>query len=77
VTLAVDIEASGGPRHVFNIDVARLMHRHGDEWVEMSPVADRSPDSRDPERKLLAGERAYRCKECDEEISIRQPEPEG
>ena len=62
---------------MFNIDVARLMHRHGDEWVEMSPVAGRSPDSRDLERKLLAGERAYRCDSCDEEISIMYPEPAG
>lgn len=61
---------------MFNIDVARLMHRHGDEWVEMSPAADRSPDARDPERKLLAGQRAYRCVACDEEISIRFPDPE-
>jgi hypothetical protein len=61
---------------VFNIDVARLMHRHGDEWVEMSPVADRSPDAHDPERKLLAGMRAYRCDACDEEIAIRLPDPE-
>ena len=42
----------------------------------MSPAADRSPDSRDPERKLLAGQRAYRCDACDEEIAIRFPDPE-
>lgn len=74
VTLATTIKRERNG-YVLNIDMARLMHRHGDEWVEMSPVADRSPDSRDPERKLLAGERAYRCKDCDEEISIRPPEP--
>ena len=62
---------------MFNIDVARLMHRHGDEWVEMSPVADRSPDSHDIERKLLAGERAYRCDSCDEEVALMLPEPAG
>lgn len=62
---------------MLNIDMARLMHRHGDEWVEMTPVADHSPDSRDPERKLLAGQRAYRCDACDEEISIQYPEPAG
>jgi hypothetical protein len=61
---------------VFNIDVARLMHRHGDEWVEMSPVADRTPDSRDIERKLLAGQRAFRCNACDEEVALRLPVPD-
>jgi len=53
------------------------MHRHGDEWVEMSPVADRTPDAHDLERKLLAGERAYRCASCDEEVAIMWPEPQG
>jgi hypothetical protein len=63
---------------VFNIETARLMHQHGDgEWVEMSPVADHSPDARDPERRLLHGERAYRCKACDELVSIRLPDPAG
>lgn len=62
---------------MINIDLARLMHRHGDDWVDMSPVADHSPDARDPERKLLAGQRAYRCRDCDEEVSIMPPEPEG
>jgi hypothetical protein len=61
---------------VLNVDLARLMHRHGDEWVEMSPVADRTPDSHDMERKLLAGERAYRCDTCDEEVSLRLPDPQ-
>ena len=77
MTLAFDIEVIGGARRVFNIDVARLMHRHGDEWVEMSPVADRSPDPRDPERKLLAGQRAYRCDACDEEIQVTTEDPAG
>ena len=62
---------------MLNIDMARLMHRHGDEWVEMSPVADRTPDSHDLERKLLAGERAYRCVSCDEEVTVMWPEPQG
>ena len=61
---------------MFNIDVARIMHEHGDEWVEMSPVADVSPDSRDPERKLLAGQRAFRCDACDEEVAIRFSGPD-
>ena len=59
---------------MFNIDVARVMHRHGDEWAEMSPVADHSPDARDPERRLIAGARVYRCGGCDEEVQVTPPE---
>jgi hypothetical protein len=61
---------------VLNLDMARLMHRHGDEWVELTPVDDHSPDGRDPERRLLRGERVYRCPDCDEEIRFI-PELEG
>jgi hypothetical protein len=57
--------------------MARLMHRHGDEWVEMTPVADHSPDSRDPERRLLRGEQVYRCSSCDEEIQFTAPDAPG
>jgi hypothetical protein len=60
---------------VFNIEMARLMHRHGDDWVEMTPVGGPSPDARDLERGLLGGRKAYRCTACDEEISIQQPDP--
>jgi len=55
---------------VFNLDMDRLMHRHGDDWMEMTPVADHSPDARDPERRLLRGERVYRCSGCDEEMAV-------
>jgi hypothetical protein len=58
-----------------NIEMARLMHRHGDDWVEMTPVGEPSVDARDLERGLLGGRQAYRCTACDEEISIQQPDP--
>lgn len=59
---------------MFNIDLARMMHRHGDEWAEMNPVEDHSPDARDPERRLLRGEQVYRCDRCDEEIRFIPPQ---
>ena len=59
---------------MFNLDIARLTHRHGDEWYEMTPISSHSPDPQDPERRLLAGERAYRCSACDEEITIKPPD---
>jgi len=59
---------------VFNIDMDRIMHRHGDDWLEMTPAADHSPDARDPERRLLRGERVYRCTGCEEEMAFVPPE---
>ena len=59
---------------MLNLDLARLMHKHGDDWVQMNPVADHSPDSRDPERRLLRGVQVYRCEGCDEEIQVYPPE---
>jgi len=70
-------QASGGFRHVYNPDMDRLMHRHGDEWMEMKLVADHSPDTHDPERRLLRGERVYRCSGCDEEMAFVSPDVPG
>ena len=60
-----------------NFDLTRLSHRHGDEWYEMKPTSSHSPDGRDPERKLLAGEQAFRCTACDEEVTIKAPDQTG
>jgi hypothetical protein len=61
-------------RIVLNFQAARLMHRHDEEWVEMSPVADHSADSHDPERRLVHGAQVYRCPGCDEEIQFEPRE---
>ena len=62
---------------MLNIDLARVMHRHGDRWLEMSPAEDHSPDPRDPERRMLRGEQIFRCQGCDEEIRIVPPDTVG
>jgi hypothetical protein len=63
---------------MFNIDLARMMHRHGDKWTEMVPREDvHSPDPRDPERRLLRGEQVYKCEGCDEEVRIMGPDTGG
>lgn len=62
---------------MLNLDMARLKHRHGDDWVQMSRVAEHSPDSRDPERRLAHGAQVYRCEGCDEEIQFEQRESSG
>lgn len=59
---------------MLSFQAAQILHRHGNEWVELSPVADHSPDPRDPERQLVHGAQVYRCKGCDEEIQVRPPE---
>ncbi len=59
---------------MLSLDLARLMHRHGDDWAPMSPVADHNPDALDPERQLLRGARVFRCASCDEEILVEAPE---
>jgi hypothetical protein len=56
---------------VINFGNDRLMHRHGDQWVEMKPVSSsHSPDEQDPERRLIRGEQVYRCEGCDEEMQV-------
>jgi hypothetical protein len=60
---------------VLNFETNRIMHRHGNDWVEMNPVASHSPDARDPERELLRGEQLFRCSACDEEISVTTKDP--
>jgi hypothetical protein len=62
---------------VLNFETNRIMHRHGNDWVEMRPVDSHSPDARDPERELLRGKRLFRCSECDEEIQVAPNDPAG
>ena len=59
---------------MLNFEMGRLLHRHGDEWVEMSLVAEHSPDASDPERRLVHGEQVYRCTGCDTEMLFAPPE---
>jgi hypothetical protein len=60
-----------------NFETNRIMHRHGDDWVEFNPVDSHSPDGRDPERQLLRGERLFRCSACDEEIRVAPKDSAG
>jgi hypothetical protein len=58
---------------MFDAGVSRLMHRHGDEWFEMSPHRDDptlNPDSNDMERDMDRGEQVMRCSACDVEIRM-------
>jgi hypothetical protein len=62
---------------LLNFETNRIMHRHGNDWVEMRPVDSHTPDSRDPERALIRGQRLFRCVACDEEIQVTTGDPEG
>ena len=64
---------------MYNIDTDRLMHRHGDHWMEMKPVeSPHSPDEEDEERLFLrGGTRVFRCTGCDEEMRVVSPRPPG
>lgn len=50
-----------------------LLHRHGDEWQELREVRHASPDDDDIERRMLRGERLFRCSECELEILAVPP----
>lgn len=63
---------------MLNYDMDRLMHRHGDDWVEMKPVGGpHSPDEQDAERRLNRGEQVYRCVGCDEEMQVVRKDSPG
>jgi hypothetical protein len=59
---------------LLNVDQMALLHRHGDEWQELREVRHPSPEDSDIERRLLRGERLFRCAECDLEILAVPPE---
>jgi hypothetical protein len=50
-----------------------LLHRHGDGWAPLRPV-EHTPDDHDMERRLLRGEKLFRCEECDLDIVIVPPD---
>jgi hypothetical protein len=59
---------------LLNLDQMALLHRHGGEWQELREVRHASPEDDDLERRLLRGERLFRCAECELEILAVPPE---
>jgi hypothetical protein len=59
---------------VFQFEQMALLHRHEGEWQELREVRHASVDDDDLERRLLRGERLYRCTECDLGILAVPPE---
>ena len=59
---------------MFTFDQMALLHRHDGDWQEMREVRHAGPEEDDIERRLLRGERVFRCTECDLEIVAVPPE---
>jgi hypothetical protein len=59
---------------LLSFDQMTLLHRHGNDWQELPEVRHASPEESDIERRLLRGERVFRCDECDLEIIAVPPE---
>ena len=55
------------------LNSATLLHRHGDDWLPLTP-ADHSSVDHDVERRLLKGDRLFKCEECDLEILLVPPD---
>ena len=54
---------------MFTFEQMAFLHRHEDEWRELQEVPHHaSSDDEDLERRLLRGEKVYRCVECDLEV---------
>lgn len=60
---------------MFSFEQMAFLHRHEDEWRELREVPHHTSSSDDDvERRLLRGERLYRCDECDLEIIAAPPD---
>lgn len=59
---------------MFSFEQVALLHRHKGEWQELREVKHASPEDNDIERRLLRGERLFRCAECELEILAVPPE---
>lgn len=59
---------------MLNFEQLALLHRHGDDWTELRPAEHTTPDDHDLERRLLRGDKLFRCTECDLEILAVPPE---
>lgn len=61
---------------MLNFQAMQLLHRHGEDWGQMEELEHHSPATHDPERRLLRGDRVYRCKTCADEVRIVVPSEE-
>ena len=55
---------------MFDYSTFKVMHRHGDLWVEVAPHEHHDAAAHDPERSWVHHPRLYRCTGCDEEVMV-------
>lgn len=59
---------------MLNFEQLTLLHRHDDDWRPMDQVQHPSPDDSDIERRLLRGEKLFRCASCELEVMAVPPD---
>ena len=52
----------------------KILHQHGNDWVELKPVGHPNPASGDPERTWGRGATLFRCTKCAEEVVVASSE---
>lgn len=51
-----------------------MLHRHGNDWVPLEQVVEHNtPADHDMERRLLRGDKLFKCTECELEILVVPP----
>jgi hypothetical protein len=62
---------------VIQLSQLEMLHRHGGEWAPLEPAEHMTPDDHDIERRLLRGDKLFKCTECDLEILVVPPDETG
>lgn len=55
---------------MFDYSTFKLMHQHGNDWVELKPKEHHDVAEHDPERSWMRHSRLYLCTKCDEEVRV-------
>jgi hypothetical protein len=68
-------ERAGVRNQVISVNQIELLHRHGSDWSRLEEAPQpHTVDDHDLERRLLHGDRLFRCSECDLEILVVPPD---
>jgi hypothetical protein len=62
---------------VIQLSQLEMLHRHGGDWAPLEHVEHTSPADHDVERRLLRGDKLFKCSECDLEILVVPPDETG
>jgi hypothetical protein len=62
---------------VIQLSQLEMLHRHGNDWAPLEQAEHTTPDDHDIERRLLRGDKLFKCSECDLEILVVPPDETG